>query len=193
MATISDAQIAAAARGAGISGNNVAIAVAIALAESGGNPRAHNKTPPDNSYGLWQINMLGNLGPARRKQFGLTSNEQLFDPATNAKAMAAISNGGKNWRPWTTYTRGTYLRFMQRGNAVSSGTSDTPVQSTPVGVASNVSDFAGYLSDPAVWRKVGLYLLGFILIILGIVLIVGLKANSLKGQAISAAVKVVGN
>jgi hypothetical protein len=42
------------------------VAVAIALAESGGNPAAHNPVPPDDSWGLWQINMRGHLGPVRR-------------------------------------------------------------------------------------------------------------------------------
>lgn len=85
---------------------------AIALAESGGNTKAHNPTPPDNSYGLWQINMYGNLGPARRRQFGLSSNETLFTPFVNAKAAFQISNGGTNPRPWSMYTNGRYLNFI---------------------------------------------------------------------------------
>src|SRR3954465_3981494 len=66
--------------------------VSIAYAESGGNPAAHNDNPKtgDESYGLWQINMIGKLGPARRKAFGITDNKQLFDPATNAKAAHII-------------------------------------------------------------------------------------------------------
>ena len=35
---------------------------AISLAESGGNPNAHNPKYPDNSYGLMQINMLDEPG-----------------------------------------------------------------------------------------------------------------------------------
>jgi hypothetical protein len=83
-------------------------AVAITEPESGGNPMSHNDTPPDDSYGLWQINMLGNLGPARRQQFGLKSNRELFNPNVNAKAMWAISGQGTNWKPWTGYTSGAY-------------------------------------------------------------------------------------
>lgn len=117
MAALSDAQIAAAARAAGFSGESVAIAVAVALAESSGNPRARNAVPPDNSYGLWQINMLGSMGPARRQQFGLSSNEQLYDPTTNARAAYAISSQGRNWKPWSTYTGQTYRMYMNRGQA----------------------------------------------------------------------------
>lgn len=68
---------------------------AIALRESGGNPAAFNGVPPDESYGLWQINMLGSLGDRRLKLFGLTSKAQLFDPATNARA-AYLTWGGND-------------------------------------------------------------------------------------------------
>ena len=98
--------------GAGCSSAAARVAEAIAMAESGGNPRAHNPNPPDDSYGLWQINMLGPLGPARRSQFGLTSNDQLYDPSTNARAMVAISGGCSNWRPWSTFTNGAYRNFL---------------------------------------------------------------------------------
>lgn len=86
------------------------VAAAVALAESGGNPTAHNAKPPDDSYGLWQINMYGSLGPSRRNAFGLNSNTQLFDPLTNAKAAVAIGKGG--FGPWTTFTSGAYKKYL---------------------------------------------------------------------------------
>lgn len=106
---------------AGVSPLAAVTAAAIALAESGGNPRAYNPVPPDNSYGLWQVNMIGGLGPQRRRQFGLDSNDQLFDPWTNARAMAAISGGGRNWGPWSTYTSGAYRRYMAAGGILGGG------------------------------------------------------------------------
>lgn len=123
MANLSREEIARLAKGAGFSGNDVNIAVAVALAESGGNPRAHNPTPPDDSYGLWQINMLGSMGPDRRKRYGLSSNEDLYQPATNARVAYGIWQGS-GWKAWTTYTRGTYKRFM-------GSDADTPSGSTP--------------------------------------------------------------
>lgn len=129
-ASLSDAEIAAEAANAGIPWSQVPTAVAIALAESGGNPHALDNNPStgDLSYGLWQVNMIGSLGPARAQQFGLCSASQvqngqcgqtqyqgLWDPATNAKAMAAISNHGSDWSAWTTYTRGTYQQYLSRG------------------------------------------------------------------------------
>lgn len=104
MAILAPPQIGAYAYRAGVRDTGpLATAIAIAIAESGGNTRAHNATPPDDSYGLWQINMLGGLGPERRSSLGLDSNEDLFDPEVNARAMFRISNQGTNWRPWTTY------------------------------------------------------------------------------------------
>lgn len=112
------AGIASVAKGAGLTDpEKLSIAVAIALAESGGNPQAHNSRPPDNSYGLWQINMLGALAAPRRKSFGITSNEQLYDPAINARAMMNISSNGSNFRPWTTFTSGAYIKHIQEARA----------------------------------------------------------------------------
>ncbi|GAB3009628.1 transglycosylase SLT domain-containing protein [Saccharothrix stipae] len=112
MSKLSPEQIARHAHDAGFRGQDLTIAVAVALAESGGDPRAHNATPPDNSYGLWQINMLGSMGPARRREFGLESNRELFDPAENARAANKISGDGRSWTPWTTYTSGAYKRHL---------------------------------------------------------------------------------
>ena len=65
----------------------IAMAVAIAEAESRGNPKAYNGKGRDDSYGLWQINMKAhNLA-----ELGIASKEALYDPVTNARAMVKIS------------------------------------------------------------------------------------------------------
>jgi cell wall-associated NlpC family hydrolase len=99
---------------AGFHGHGLDMAVAIAMAESGGHPMSHNTNAStgDNSYGLFQINMLGSLGPARRAEFHLTSNDQLFDPLTNAKVAYRMSQGGTNWEPWSTFKSGAYQRYL---------------------------------------------------------------------------------
>ena len=113
--TLTQTEIQALARSAGFSATAAPIASAIAMAESGGYTAAHNPKPPDDSYGLWQINMLGKLGPERRRFFGLQSNSDLFDPATNARAAYAISSQGRSFTPWTTYTHGTYRKYLTQG------------------------------------------------------------------------------
>jgi len=91
-------------KAAGGSDEEARTLAAIAQPESGGNPKAHNKQGPDNSYGLWQINMLGAMGPNRRAKYGLSSNEDLFDPAMHREA------GG--YRDWSTYSSGAYKRYL---------------------------------------------------------------------------------
>lgn len=118
MAVLSDKEIAAVAYAAGFKDiASLSTAVAVALAESGGNARSHNGNAGtgDNSYGLWQINMLGKMGPARRKQFGISSNEQLYLPATNAKAAYMLYKQSGGWGPWSAYKNGSYKQYQNRG------------------------------------------------------------------------------
>jgi hypothetical protein len=89
---------------AGFRGENLVKAVAIAYRESRWNAGSYNPnaSTKDLSYGLMQINMIGALGPSRLKQFGLSSNEELYDPAINMKAAFQMS-GGKDFYAWGPY------------------------------------------------------------------------------------------
>ncbi len=101
-----------AARSAGFSGDNLVIAGAVAGAESTWNPRAHN-TKGEDSHGLWQINMTKAAGgPDRRRALGLKSDDELFDPFTNARAAWYVSNGGANWRPWSVWKNTSAAPFV---------------------------------------------------------------------------------
>lgn len=134
---LSAAQIAGYAYQAGFRGQALTVATAVALAESGGRPRAHNPVPPDNSYGLWQINMLGALGPERRRAFHLGGNGELFDPRANARAAFAISRQGRSFGPWSTYTNGAYRRFLgparQAARSAPGSAAGKPVGGKPSG------------------------------------------------------------
>lgn len=186
---LSDAQIAGYAKGAGFSGDALVKAVAIALGESSGNPRAHNGNAGtgDNSYGLWQINMLGSMGPARRRQFGISSNDALFDPATNAKAAYAVSNGGKNFRPWSVYTSGKYLSYMPRarkaaGNPDSSGGSTGVEQAGLTDVfewPGEILGFFDFITNPNTWLRLGMIVAGGGLVLFALFAISG-QADKLK-------------
>lgn len=110
MASLNIAQLRSLAQQAGLKGNAINIAAAIAMAESGGRTDAHALTPYENSWGLWQINLLAH------PQY---TAAQMQTPSGNARAMVAISNGGTNWNPWTTYTSGRYLQYLN-------GTGTTP-------------------------------------------------------------------
>ena len=111
---MNDRQLVAALTRAGFKGPTLKTAYAVAKAESGGRPRAFNPdaSTGDRSYGLFQINMLGGLGPARRRQYGLSSNEDLYDPDTNARIAYRMSGGGKDWSPWSAYKSGAYEKYL---------------------------------------------------------------------------------
>lgn len=115
MTRLSPAQIAAYVRGAGFPEEHVPRMTAIALAESSGNPAAHNPNARtgDNSYGLFQVNMIGGMGPERRRQFGLSANEELFDPAVNAAAARRILES-QGFNAWSVHRSGAYRRFMDQ-------------------------------------------------------------------------------
>ncbi len=86
----------------GFQGRAHATAWKLVMRESTGNPRAHNDNAAtaDNSYGLFQINMRGYLGTARREQFNLESNDQLLDPVLNAQTAFVLSSRGRDFGAW---------------------------------------------------------------------------------------------
>lgn len=106
----------------GFEGEGLRQAWAVGMKESTGHPLAHNtnRATGDNSYGLFQINMLGKLGPYRLEKFDLPSYEALFDPVTNAEVAYHMSNEGTNFGHWgigpDAYegsTLGSYPRWYQ--------------------------------------------------------------------------------
>lgn len=87
------------ARSAGFPEPNVAAAVA--YAESGGNPGAIGDG--GQSFGLWQIHL-----PAHPQYKGTN----LLDPLVNARAAILISKSGTDFKPWTTFRNGAYLKYL---------------------------------------------------------------------------------
>jgi hypothetical protein len=97
--TLTDEQIAALASSCWKDHNQV-IAVAVALAESGGRESAENYC----CVGIWQVNVL--VHPYTR--------EDMKNAVNNVKAACAIYNAAHGWTPWESYTVGAYLVFMPR-------------------------------------------------------------------------------
>lgn len=114
---------------AGFRGENLVSMVAISMRESTGDPAAFNGNAAtgDKSYGLTQINMIGAMGPERREAFGLTSNEQLFDPQTNARVAFELSNNGTNLSPWGAY-KGLTNTYNTDVSAARSAVADAQAQ-----------------------------------------------------------------
>jgi len=106
----------------GFEGQDLKEAWAIAKKESNGRPLAFNGNTltGDNSYGIFQINMINTLGDDRREKFDLDHNADLFNPVVNAQIAFHMSNGGEVWRSWHigkdayTSTSGShYAKFKQ--------------------------------------------------------------------------------
>jgi hypothetical protein len=100
----------------GFEGKALRTAWAIAKRESSGRPLAYNgnRNTGDSSYGIFQINMLGNLGVARKEKFDLRSNVLLFDPVINAEITYYMTKGGTDWSAWkglTSKAKEFYLEF----------------------------------------------------------------------------------
>jgi hypothetical protein len=125
---LSDLQIALVANQAGFTGANLGIAVAVALAESGGNTDAVNTANSDGSTdrGLFQINSVHS---------DLLSSGQWNNPNDNARMAYSVWHG-QGWQGWSTYNNGKYLLFLSRGKAAASalahsGTSVTFANQVP--------------------------------------------------------------
>jgi hypothetical protein len=86
----------------GFKGNSLKTAWAVAMRESRGHPtsRNNNASTGDNSYGLFQINMIGDLGAVRREKFNIEKNSDLLDPVLNAQAAFYMTARGTDWGSW---------------------------------------------------------------------------------------------
>lgn len=107
------------AKRAGFTGNDLIIAVAIAYAESSGDPNARgdrrDENDPDTatSYGLWQIHWT--VHP----ETYVNNPTELFDPQNNANAAFIIyTRAGNTFRDWSTFDprNGTTPRYLSYVN-----------------------------------------------------------------------------
>lgn len=184
MAALTPDQLRSLLRAAGFKANSQteSTMVGIAYAESGGNPSAYNGVNKDSSYGLWQINMKGALGPARRKQFGIANNDELFKPDVNARAAYSVYKS-QGLAAWSTYRDGKYLKFMD-GMSPAEGGYSNPVDSITDkangakdavtgqfdGIASSI-DSVGTNLFKGLASGIGI-LVALVLLVLGVVLLV---------------------
>ena len=151
MADLTPVELGTLWRQAGGDDGNIQTAVAIALAESSGNPDAIDNTArpdlpgyhpptignlPEYSVGPWQINIVAHPN--------YTAAEML-DPLQNAKAAYAISGGGQLWGAWSTYGGGAvdapFRRFVL---PLSTFTEGPPAPSTGSGSGIHAHALGGW-------------------------------------------------
>lgn len=125
---LSVGQLKSLAMAAGFNDRDASIMAAIAMAESGGRSAAHNNNAAtgDNSYGLWQVNMLGRMGPERRRSFGIGSNEALFDPAVNASAARKVFES-QGFGAWSVFKSGAYRQYLPAAMRAQVGAPPAPM------------------------------------------------------------------
>jgi hypothetical protein len=110
MGNLNAAQIAQVAANAGFQNQDLVTAVAIALAESGGDPKVvgDQSITPGGSIGLWQINLRWH------PEF---ANMDLTDPQTNANAAFSVyQDAGDSFVPWSTFKSGAYSAHLDAAN-----------------------------------------------------------------------------
>lgn len=112
MARLTPGEIQKYAYNAGFRGIDLIIAVAVAMAESGGDTGAYNPETAagtkqgSGSRGLWQI-----YGAAHPE----FNNDSVYDPAKNAQAAYSVYKAaGGRWTPWSTFNNGSYRTFMSQ-------------------------------------------------------------------------------
>ncbi len=100
----------------GFEGKALKTAWAVAKTESNARPLAYNgnRNTGDSSYGIFQINMLGQLGIDRKEKFELRSNILLFDPVINAEITYYMTQGGKDWSSWSSVKTGAVEKWLDK-------------------------------------------------------------------------------
>ncbi|TDV54997.1 transglycosylase SLT domain-containing protein [Actinophytocola oryzae] len=135
MPVLSDQEIARHAANAGWSGNDLETAVAVALAESGGDPdllgdvRLQTDTWGP-SVGLWQIRSI-NAGHGNQFDQQHRNEAANHDPATNAANAHAIYEQAGGWRPWTVHRTGAYQQYLDRARRAVEANRQAPAPTEP--------------------------------------------------------------
>jgi hypothetical protein len=169
-------RLAEAAVMAGFTGDDVAIAVAVALAESGGKAAAIGRNSNGSAdYGPWQINSI--------HSHLITPSAQWWGLVPNAKMAHSVFAGRNNtWQPWTVYRTGAYLMFMPTAKAAAGKVPENvrpggvSVDPGPDGVIEHnpISDMVGsvreigaaifktgaWIADPDNWLRVAYVVAG---------------------------------
>lgn len=178
MPTLSDAQIAAALKQGGFPADQIGIGVAVALAESGGRTDALNTANRNGTWdaGLMQVNSIHGY-----------SQQYLFNVQNNvAAALKIYKEAGNKWTPWATYNSGRYRIYLARGNAAAgkpaaalpnTGNPDDTINRNPVDSGDGIFDA---IFSATTWKRIGLFLLGGILMLFGLYQMTGVGGLIIK-------------
>jgi len=113
---LTDSELIKLLKAVGFEGKALKTAWAVAKTESNARPLAYNgnRNTGDSSYGIFQINMLGELGIDRKEKFELRSNILLFDPVVNAEITYHMTQGGEDWSSWSSVKTGAIKKWINK-------------------------------------------------------------------------------
>ena len=143
--------------------SELAVAVAIALAESGGDSQAINTA--SGATGLWQIYPGG---------------DQYLDADNNARtAFSKYEGAGNRFTPWSAFTNKAYLVKLPIAEAAVKGTHRDRPAFTGGGtgaihdliaftgnIGHDLANFFGWITSGATWIRLGEVLAGAVLVLL---------------------------
>lgn len=175
MPTLTDAEIYQSVVLAGFPADAQITAIAVALAESGGNSDATN-TNADGStdYGLFQINSV---------HADLLRGKDWKNPVTNAMMALAVSSNGTNWHPWVAYDSGAWTVYIARARAAAhakpglkahEGSGNGPIGGAVGGVVNGweaIGNFFSILLDGRTWVRIAYVVVGFVVILVALSLL----------------------
>lgn len=176
MALLTVAQLISYAQNAGFRGENLAIIVAIAQAESGGDTSRRNS---GGDRGVLQINS---------KIHSEISDACAFDPACSFSAAYKISNGGSDFKQWCTAWSdgacgkkgGEYLGssspFTQFMGANSEQPGTPPINTPSTSTGNPLQDWVNSIQPAVSWianpARIAKLVTGAILLIVGLALLI---------------------
>ena len=114
--SLTDSQLVELLKAVGFKGQALKTAWAVAKAESNGRPFAFNGNTRtgDSSFGIFQINMIGNLGEDRTNKYNLDLYAELFSPVKNAQIVYRMTKAGTDWSSWSSYNKGAINKWLNK-------------------------------------------------------------------------------
>ena len=162
MTNLSPAQIDHLMRLVGWTDNQqIRTGIAVAMAESGGNPDATNhNTNGSTDYGLWQINSV---------HASLLAGKDWRDPVANTQmAYQVWKAAGGSWTPWSTYNSGAYKAHLDQGKAGGPGGPPAVGIPNPLSGIDAIGSAFGWLSSAHNWLRIAYVIGGGACVLMGL-------------------------
>jgi hypothetical protein len=176
MPKLSDQQIALLAYRAGArnkpGAQDLTLAVAIALAESDGDPSVTHKNSDSRGttdLGLWQINNYWHRD--------LLAKYNWSDPQANANMMWIIKTQRGGWGQWSTFNSGRFFQYMPRAIDAAAAVMGGQVPTLPGATDTSTGDMGAgssataNITNPHTWLRVAMIGSGAVLVLIALVML----------------------